>query len=99
MQVMTLLSWKKIGNYINKITIKLIRLCTKSNASVTRNIGIKNSVGEIICFLDADDIWCENKLQVVSATFEKVGKEPLIAFHKSLRAPTMISKTESKDSS
>ncbi|EPS5536018.1 glycosyltransferase family 2 protein [Enterobacter hormaechei] len=76
---------KKIGNYINKITIKLIRLRTKSNASVTRNIGIKNSVGEIICFLDADDIWCENKLQVVSATFEKVGKEPLIAFHKSLR--------------
>ena len=44
-----------------KITI----LINKKNlgAGVSRNIGIKHSKGEIIAFIDADDLWKPNKLE------------------------------------
>jgi len=36
-----------------------------------RNIGIKNSSGEFIAFLDSDDIWLANKLEIQLSYFEK----------------------------
>ena len=74
-----------IEKYSEYISIRIIKQHIKTNASVTRNIGIKNAVGEIICFLDADDIWCENKIKVVSEVFENCGNESMIVFHQSLR--------------
>ncbi|CTS18983.1 glycosyltransferase family 2 protein [Escherichia coli] len=76
---------KIIENYSAIITIRVIKQSTKTNASVTRNIGIKNSIGEIICFLDADDIWRENKLEVVAKVFDDFKNESTIVFHQSLR--------------
>jgi len=32
--------------------------------SVTRNIGIRKSVGEFIAFLDADDMWTKSKIEI-----------------------------------
>jgi teichuronic acid biosynthesis glycosyltransferase TuaG len=42
--------------------IKLIINKKNLGAGESRNIGIKSSKGEYICFLDADDFWKKNKL-------------------------------------
>lgn len=43
-----------------------IRLVTQehnSGAAKSRNLGIRSVKGRFLCFLDADDIWLENKLE------------------------------------
>lgn len=46
------------------IKFKLIVNDVNMGASFSRNIGIKNSTGEYIAFLDSDDIWHQNKLEI-----------------------------------
>ena len=47
----------------NHSNIKLI--CNPKNLErcISRNLGIKNSIGEYICFLDSDDFWLDCHLQ------------------------------------
>ena len=42
--------------------IKIIVNKKNLGAGESRNVGIKNSKGKFICFLDADDTWKKNKL-------------------------------------
>jgi glycosyltransferase involved in cell wall biosynthesis len=44
----------------------LVRLICQENKGVgaARNIGINNASGEFLAFLDADDLWAENKLEI-----------------------------------
>lgn len=43
---------------------RLIRLADNSGGPATpRNVGIKHARGEFLAFLDADDIWCNEKLK------------------------------------
>ena len=44
--------------------IKIFRNETNSGAAVSRNCSIKNASGRFIAFLDADDLWVDNKLEV-----------------------------------
>lgn len=48
--------------YLSK-KIKWIDMDKNSGAALTRNKGIEESSGEFLCFLDADDLWDEDKLK------------------------------------
>lgn len=52
----------KIVENINDVRIRLIRQ-QNAGASAARNTGIKESQGELIAFLDADDWWVSNKIE------------------------------------
>lgn len=55
---------KEIIKSLNDARIELVELDYNSGGpSRPRNIGAKNANGELICFLDADDIWLPNKLE------------------------------------
>ena len=43
--------------------IKLIEKEKNQGAAITRNIGIKESIGRYIAFLDSDDLWMPTKLE------------------------------------
>lgn len=47
------------------IRLEYILLAQNSGPSVARNRGISKSHGDFIAFLDADDVWTNNKLEVV----------------------------------
>jgi len=54
--------------------VKLIRLEQNfGGPAKPRNIGVENSKGEYIAFLDADDIWEEEKLEVQIGLMEQEG--------------------------
>ena len=52
---------KNICNSIEQI--KIIKNSKNLGAGISRNIGIKNSSGEFLAFIDADDLWLPEKLE------------------------------------
>lgn len=52
-------------HYTSHITHKNMRIISQSNSGVAkaRNVGVENSLGEYLCFLDADDWWEPNYLE------------------------------------
>jgi len=56
-------STKSVMSGMKSYRIKCIHLKEKSGGAVARNIGIKNSSGDLISFLDDDDEWMPEKLQ------------------------------------
>ena len=51
------------NDFKNNPKIKIIKNAQNLGAGISRNIGIKHSKGEIIAFIDADDLWLPNKLE------------------------------------
>jgi len=54
------LTYKTMG-----ININYIEIANSGGPARPRNIGISKSVGEYICFLDSDDLWCPNYLESI----------------------------------
>ena len=52
---------KSIFNYKDE-RIKILSINNNGNIALSRNLGIENSIGEYIAFLDSDDYWEKNKL-------------------------------------
>ncbi|UNH26579.1 glycosyltransferase [Moellerella wisconsensis] len=66
-------------NIINSYSdsrIKLIQLTQNSGAGIARNTGIEAAQGRFIAFLDSDDLWRQNKLEV-QLEYMKKGQYPL----------------------
>ena len=63
-------------NVLNRLiragSIKYIYDGRKHNAAFSRNIGIKNTTGEFIAFLDADDLWLPDKIRRQLPLFRNV---------------------------
>lgn len=60
----------KIVKKFNDKRIKIIE-STNNGVSIARNIGIKESKGNYLCFLDADDYWEKNKIEKQVKFIEK----------------------------
>jgi glycosyltransferase involved in cell wall biosynthesis len=56
---------------INDDRIKLYQLEKNSGVAIARNYGIKKAKGTFIAFLDSDDIWLPNKLEVQLSFMKK----------------------------
>ena len=54
-----------IINNFNEERISIINIDNQGIIAKSRNIGIKNSTGDYIAFLDSDDWWYSNKLEVI----------------------------------
>lgn len=52
--------------FYDLLDIKYIRNDENLNGAHSRNIGVNNSCGDYICFLDADDYWLDTKLEDVT---------------------------------
>jgi len=61
-----------IVSQINDPRIKLITY-NKANVAINRNRGLTHASGEFIAFLDADDIWTEDKLE---SQYQALKKHP-----------------------
>lgn len=55
---------KIISEYVEQYTyVKILRPDKNVGAAQARNLGIEEALGRFIAFLDADDVWIENKVQ------------------------------------
>lgn len=55
---------KIMGEYRNEDRLKYIKHEKNKNGAAARNTGIVNSSGEVICFLDDDDQYSPNKIEL-----------------------------------
>lgn len=67
------LSVQKVLKKITDSRVRYIQQKRHSNGAVARNVGIEEAQGEYIAFLDDDDEWLENKLEL---QIEKLKKYP-----------------------
>ncbi len=59
-----------IINSFGSDKIKILNVINNGNISISRNLGIKNSTGSWIAFLDSDDFWEIDKLSRLRKKFE-----------------------------
>ncbi len=75
---------KTIYEYLSKINLsilKKIKVTTSENkqfAGINRNMGIKKASGDIIIFMDADDIYHKRKIEISKKIYEKHNYDLLI---------------------
>ena len=64
--------------FANNGSVKVIHHEISRGGNVARNTGLNNATGDIIAFLDDDDTWSSNKLEIHSEEHKKYPKAGLI---------------------
>jgi len=62
---------KELTNSFNDERIKFYEINNKGIISKSRNLGIEKSNGEYLAFLDSDDWWTSNKLEIATQYIKK----------------------------
>ena len=75
----------KVIKKLNDPRIKYIQHETSKGGSAARNTGIKNAQGKYIAFLDDDDEWLKDKLQIQLAKLQKTTAEVGFCFSAVIR--------------
>lgn len=89
--------------YQNKI--KIISLEVNQGVAAARNVGLNNANGQFIAYLDSDDLWKNNKLEIqvnfmknkecaFSFTGYEFANESAITYGKIVRVPSYLKYTE-----
>ena len=60
-----------LKKYKRTNNIKIINLKENRGPAYCRNLGIKNSNSELIAFMDSDDFWPDEKLEIQIMHIEK----------------------------
>lgn len=60
-----------LDSFVEFINIKLVSLKEKSNAATARNIGVQLGSGQYVAFLDSDDCWLPNHVEVALREFSQ----------------------------
>ena len=61
--------------------IKLLRHDNNKNGAAARNTGIKAAKGLFLCFLDSDDFWLPNKLELVRTCIQNFKQNKAFLIH------------------
>ena len=65
MMIKKLMIWNYIKS-LSKLDDRIILLINKTSlgAGLSRNLGIKKASGDYVSFIDSDDLWDENKIDL-----------------------------------
>lgn len=62
---------KTVAEFRGSLPITLLRLDVNSGASDARNAGVKIAKGKYLAFLDSDDVWSLNKIEIQYSLMER----------------------------
>ncbi|MBQ3413623.1 sugar transferase [Candidatus Saccharibacteria bacterium] len=62
-----------VSKFLSSDRVKLVCLPENGGAAKARNCGVREAQGELICFIDADDLWVKDKLSKQVAFMKKTG--------------------------
>jgi GalNAc5-diNAcBac-PP-undecaprenol beta-1,3-glucosyltransferase len=89
------ISYGEVYPLAEKLQARYLKQKSGVGANAARNIGIKESSGDIVAFLDDDDIWLPNYLKVIHeeylngadavvSGFKQLGKEEVVVINRDL---------------
>ena len=67
----------KLENSLRDLPVSLIRSIHKSNPAIMRNLGLAQLETKWVAFLDSDDLWFENKLEMQITLAMKSGSKAI----------------------